>query len=99
MKKTAKQNTKKPLFIVDLTNIERGCDVSYEFSKAKIRAGIAINKNEFDAIVYKTYIDAVNSCDAVVACFMTYFAGLENNAEKQKKTPWYKKISRWLFKK
>lgn len=98
MKKTAKQNTKKPLFIVDLTNIERGSDVSYEFSKAKVRAGIAIDKNEFDAIVYTTYLDAINSCDTVVA-YLSILAGLTNNAEKQKKTPWYKKIFRWLFKK
>lgn len=98
MKKTAKQNTKKPLFIVDLTNIERGCDVSYEFSKAKVRAGIAIDKNDFDAIVYTAYFDAINSRNAIVAYLMT-LASLANNAEKQKKTPWYKKIFRWLFKK
>ena len=46
-----KKNIKKPVIIVDLTNIETTDDIRFEFTRAKAKAGVPLTDLEINQVV------------------------------------------------
>lgn len=97
MKTSNKKNrtSKKPMFIVDLTNVDDARDVVFEFTMGKVRAGLPITENELmSAINYSIDYTLSILSDAIV--IGTTFCGMCENCKKQ--TPWYKRVWNWIKK-
>ena len=108
----AKKNTKKPTFIVDLTNIECCEDIRFEFVKAKATQGVAVSKEDIEFIVNYGANLAINLIDSYIAKFCdansvvqitdkNVVKDIVKYVEKKivKKEPWYKRFWKWVTRK
>ena len=108
----AKKNTKKPTFIVDLTNIECCEDIRFEFVKAKATQGVAVSKEDIEFIVNYGANLAINLIDSYIAKFCdansvvqitdkNVVKDIVKYVEKKivKKEPWYKRLWKWVTRK
>ena len=104
------KNIKKPMIIVDLTNIESCEDIKFEFNRAKAKAGVPLTDAEINSVVaYGAHLalDVIDQfCEqyqAVQTVEITdkkqikkAIKAIENILKP--KTPWYKKLWNWVKK-
>lgn len=108
--KTVKK-TKKPAFIVDLTNAETAADVKAQVVRAKALAGVKVSNEEIDFLINygaELALDTIDSCidrfcevnKPVVITdkkLVTEIADFITDKIQPKK-PWYKRFWGWLTK-
>ena len=105
------KNIKKPMIIVDLTNVESCEDIKFEFTRAKAKAGVPLTEEEIDSVVaYGAHL-ALDVIDQFCDKFQSQVMSVEIKDKKQikqaikaiesilkPKTPWYKKFWNWVKK-
>jgi len=104
------KSTKKPIIVVDLTNIESCEDIKFEFTRAKAKAGVALTDAEINSVVaYGAHL-ALDVIDQFCEQYRQ-ISTVEITDKKQikqaikaienilkPKTPWYKKLWNWVKK-
>lgn len=106
LKKT-KKVTKKPMFLVDLTEIESPDDIVMEFIAGKVRAGLPISEKE---MFFSMGYGAATALTAVEDFYYSHATMIEDDklANKllkeigkalKKKQPWYKRFWNWITRK
>lgn len=98
--KKIKRSTKKPMFVVDATNIACPDDVAIQFIMAKTRSGIAVKDTDIAfAIMFGANI-AINTINSFYSNGVAKYTELGNILKKatNAKKPWYKKIWNWIKK-
>ena len=106
-----KKNIKKPVIIVDLTNIESCDDIRFEFTRAKAKAGVPLTDQEINQVVGYGAKFALSVIDQFCAQYVSEFNSVNITDKKQikkaikaiesiikPKTPWYKKVWNWMKK-
>jgi endonuclease III-like uncharacterized protein len=105
------KNTKKPMIIVDLTNIESCDDIKFEFTRAKAKAVVPLTEEEINSVVaYGAHL-TLDVIDQFCGQFQSQMVSVELKDTKQikkaikaiekiirPKTPWYKKAWNWIKK-
>ena len=106
-----KKNIKKPVIVVDLTNIETCDDIRFEFTRAKAKAGVPLTDQEINQVVaYGAHL-ALDTIDQFCGQYAAEFQSVKITDKKQikkaikaiesilkPKTPWYKKVWNWMKK-
>ena len=104
-----KKTTKKPAFIVDLTNIDSCEDIQFEFTRGKVKAGIAITEDElYNLVDYGSKL-TLNMIDSALNTYCEVNKPVIITDEKlvgkiskfvikqiTPKKPWYKKLFGWI---
>ena len=104
------KNIKKPMIIVDLTNVESCEDIKFEFSRAKAKAGVPLTDAEIDSVVAygaQLALDVIDQfCEQYQAIHTVEITDKKKIKQAIKaienilkpKTPWYKKLWNWVKK-
>ena len=104
------KNIKKPMIIVDLTNIESCEDIKFEFNRAKAKAGVPLTDTEINSVVaYGAHLalDVIDQfCEQYQAVQTIEITDKKQIKQAIKaiesilkpKTPWYKKLWNWVKK-
>ena len=104
------KNIKKPMIIVDLTNIESCEDIKFEFNRAKAKAGVPLTDTEINSVVaYGAHLalDVIDQfCEQYQAVQTVEITDKKQIKQAIKaiesilkpKTPWYKKLWNWVKK-
>ena len=101
----------KPTIIVDLTNIESCEDIKFEFTRAKAKAGVPLTDAEINSVVaYGAHL-TLDVIDQFCNQYQKMYPAIEIKDKKQvqkaikaiesilkPKTPWYKKLWKWVKK-
>lgn len=106
-----KKNIKKPVIIVDLTNIESCDDIRFEFTRAKAKAGVPLTDQEINQVIAYGAKLALDTIDQFCEQYVSEFQSVSITDKKQikkaikaiesiikPKTPWYKKVWNWMKK-
>lgn len=106
-----KKNIRKPVIIVDLTNIETCDDICFEFTRAKAKAGVPLTDQEINQVVGYGARFALGVIDQFCEQYASEFQSISITDKKQikkaiktiesivyPKNPWYKKIWNWMKK-
>lgn len=109
MKKTETKKTKKPAFIVDLTNIESCEDIKFEFIRGKAKSGIKLTEEEINYLVqYGSHL-TLSMIDQALEKYCTISKPVIITDKKlvtkiskfvmkeiKLKKPWYKRAFGWV---
>jgi hypothetical protein len=95
-----KKTKTKPLFVVDITNVETCEDMRLAFLRAKATSGAGISNDDFEYILgydYKVLSDEVlNTLDTIIDVCNDI---LTSKVCRVNKTPWYKRFWNWITRK
>ena len=104
------KNIKKPMIIVDLTQVETCDDIRFEFTRAKAKAGAPLTDEEINQVVrYGAHL-ALEVIDQFCDQFSAQTVVLKDKNQikkaikaiekliKPKKEPWYKRFWGWVKK-
>ena len=100
--KTATKVTKtiKPLYTVDLTDVETIDEVGYAFAMAKFNAKQPLNEKDLEVIVWNAKVDAAIEMASLAATILsTMVLPSCVNCTCQKKPNVFKRIWNWITRK